>query len=294
MSILVAYGPEGRGQGGLELARLLSDSSALPLVVCCVIPDRWSSVGPGRQVDRDYEQYLYGLADAALARARQMLGPVAAGVEVEVVTARSAPTGLLAAAERHGSRLLVTGSSSDGAWGHVALGSVTDRLLHSSHVPVAVAPRGYRSRAGHRVRRVTVAVDGTEGTQAVLGRAATVAHDVGAALRVVTFAVRAHPMYPPEVGLHAEDRVVAAWREQAATMVAQAVDALPADQREGIECLVAEAATWREALDEPHWAEGDVLVLGSSTSQSLISRVFLGSTATRILRHSPVPVVVVP
>ncbi len=146
MTILVGYGPEARGRGGLELARTLSLSASLPLVVCCVIPDRWQSVGPGRQVDRDYDSYLHGLAHAALGRAAEALGPIEAGVSLDVETARSAPAGLLDAAERHGARLLVAGSSADGAWGHVALGSVTDRLLHSSHIPVALAPRGYRRR----------------------------------------------------------------------------------------------------------------------------------------------------
>ncbi len=50
------------------------------------------------------------------------------------------------------------GSSADGKLGQVVVGSTTDRLLHSSPVPVAISPRGYRgSRAGgadtdHRAR----------------------------------------------------------------------------------------------------------------------------------------------
>lgn len=294
MTILVGYGPEARGRGGLELARTLSLSASLPLVVCCVIPDRWQSVGPGRQVDRDYDSYLHGLAHAALGRAAEALGAIEAGVSFDVVTARSAPAGLLDAAERHDARLLVAGSSADGAWGHVALGSVTDRLLHSSHIPVALAPRGYRRRPDQRVDRITVAVDGTEATQAVLERAAIMASDVGARLRLVTFAVRHGAMYPPEVGLHVEDRVVQAWHEDAQRMVDDAVARLDQNTFGGAERVVAEAATWGAALEEPGWADGDVLVLGSSTSQSLMSRVFLGSTAARIIRHSPVPVVVVP
>lgn len=41
------------------------------------------------------------------------------------------------------------------------------------------------------------------------------------------------------------------------------------------------------------WSDGDLLVVGSSRLGP-IARVFLGSTATRILRAAPVPVVVVP
>ena len=41
------------------------------------------------------------------------------------------------------------------------------------------------------------------------------------------------------------------------------------------------------------WLPGEVLVLGSSTAGPL-TRVFLGSRATKLIRHSPVPVLVVP
>ncbi|HEX2704484.1 MAG TPA: universal stress protein [Candidatus Lustribacter sp.] len=166
--------------------------------------------------------------------------------------------------------------------------------MHSSQVAVAVAPRGYRSGAGQRVERVTVAVDGTAATQLVVQRAASVAAQVGARLRLVTFAVRAGTMFPPEVGLHAEDKVVQVWREDADRIVHTALADLGQTLVGEPEYGVADARTWAEALDEPGWVPGDVLVIGSSSSQSLVSRVFLGSTAARILRHSPVPVVVVP
>ena len=49
----------------------------------------------------------------------------------------------------------------------------------------------------------------------------------------------------------------------------------------------------REALEALEWDQGDVLVVGSS-SASFTARLFLGSTATKIVRRSPVPVIVVP
>ena len=56
---------------------------------------------------------------------------------------------------------------------------------------------------------------------------------------------------------------------------------------------MATGRSWSEALEALPWEKGDVLVLGSS-SASLMSRLFLGSNATKIVRHSPVPVIVVP
>jgi len=53
------------------------------------------------------------------------------------------------------------------------------------------------------------------------------------------------------------------------------------------------ASSWGEAMDEIDWEAGEVLVVGSSPVGHL-ARVFLGSGAIKIVRYSPVPVVVVP
>ena len=60
-----------------------------------------------------------------------------------------------------------------------------------------------------------------------------------------------------------------------------------------LEIVVGRGESWEEALDDVEWDDGDVLVVGSS-SIGPVARVFLGSRATKIVRHSPVPVVVVP
>ena len=60
-----------------------------------------------------------------------------------------------------------------------------------------------------------------------------------------------------------------------------------------LEAVVGSGETWEEALEDIEWDDGDVLVVGSS-SAGRIARVFLGSRATKIVRHSPVPVIVVP
>ncbi len=60
-----------------------------------------------------------------------------------------------------------------------------------------------------------------------------------------------------------------------------------------VETVIGRGETWAEAVDEIGWEHGDVLVVGSS-GIGPVAQVFLGSRATKILRHSPVPVVVVP
>jgi nucleotide-binding universal stress UspA family protein len=50
---------------------------------------------------------------------------------------------------------------------------------------------------------------------------------------------------------------------------------------------------WREAVEAVAWEAGDILLMGSGTAGP-VARVFLGSAASKILRHAPVPVMIVP
>ncbi len=262
MTLIVGYAPDGRGGAVLHLAAMLARSATEDLVVCAVVPSPWP--GEPARVDGEYRGLLDDMARAALERARERLpGDVAAASLVH--HARSAPAGLLEVAERREAAMIVVGTS-----GHPAIGSVTARLLHGSPVPVALAPHGFRSRPGARVERVTAAFGGAEG---LVDAAAAVAATLGAPLRIATFAVPAHA--PFAAGL--ADR----WVPEIEAPAGQA----PA--------VVGRGASWEEAIDDVEWRDGDVLVVGSS-SAAPAARVFLGSRASRIIRHSPVPVLVVP
>ena len=293
MTVLVGYSPEAREHGGLALAALLARSSGDRLVVCCVVPNRWESASVAR-VDVEYADHLSGLARDALADAREFLGENA-DAEYVVRTGRSVPTTLAMEAAAGKARVLVLGSSSRGSWGHIALGSVTDRLLHGAELPIALAPLGFRAPDESVVRRATVALDGTRLSRAVLVAAATVTSEVCASLRVITFAVRGRTMHPSQAGYAAEDMVMQAWREQADDIQGKALEWL--GSHEGVstptDVAIVDGRDWADALGRVGWHEGDVLVLGSSPHGPL-SRVFLGSTATKILQHSPVPVILIP
>ena len=56
---------------------------------------------------------------------------------------------------------------------------------------------------------------------------------------------------------------------------------------------VATANGWDEAINAADWHEGDLLAIGTSPVGG-IARVFLGSRGSKILRHSPVPVLMLP
>lgn len=79
----------------------------------------------------------------------------------------------------------------------------------------------------------------------------------------------------------------------------EAIDDLDGADRSssGAEETITEAVgigkDWKTALPSLGWEPGEILVVGSS-SKGRRSRVFLGTNAARIIRHSPVPVIVTP
>ena len=98
-------------------------------------------------------------------------------------------------------------------------------------------------------------------------------------------------MYPSQVGYDAERLVAEQWRAQAEEAQVRALATLP--DNDTVEAGVASGRNWEDALDSLPWEEGEVLVVGSSRLGP-VARVFLGSNSTKIVRSSPVPVVVIP
>ena len=290
MSMIVGYAPDERGKAALHLAGMLARSGDDDLVVASVLPAPWI---PGMaKVDAEYRKYLDDTAAAALKRAREHLpGDVPAAFAQH--SSRSAPVGLLELAEEHGANVIVLGSSSHGPFGHIALGSVTDRLVHSSPVTLALAPRGYRCKPDQKVVRATAAYGGSPSATTV-GRCRGVAARVGASLRLASFAVWARPAYTTTLGSHSEDEVLAEWT---ATKERAASNAGPgrqgAERPTHLAAAVGRGTSWAEAIEDIGWKEGEVLVVGSSALVP-VAQVFLGSRAAKIVRHSPVPMFVVP
>lgn len=289
MSILVGFPPNRRGRSALSLAAMLARSSGDKLVVCSVVPSPWM---PGlNRLDTEYLAYVDQLAERALAQARKEL-PTDVSAEFIAVKSRSGPHGLIEAAQEHNATMIVVGSSTAGLFGHVALSSVADRLLHSSPIPVAMATRGFRTEG--RVVRVTAAYGGTEQSDQVLVAARQMAHRLGASLRVASFAVQPSP---PDTALFRTEaaEITSDWTKdiKAAAHRAFQADLEPGEVVPELEIVIGHGHDWGHALDDLYWNDGDILVIGSGDTGP-IARVFLGSHAAKIIRHSPVPVLVIP
>jgi nucleotide-binding universal stress UspA family protein len=292
VTLVVGLPRDERATAAVHLGVMLARSVDDDLLVCTVVPPPWPP-GMGR-VDAEYQEYLDRSAQDAVERARGLV-PADLTAAFVVARARSTSAGLLEVAHEHGARMLVLGSSTAGVLGRVAFGSVADRLLHTSPLPVVLGPRGFRCRPDSRVRRVTVAFGATEGADELVIAVAGVAARAGAALRVASFAVRPNTPLTAGIGSRAEHAVAHEWAADAGRAQRAAVAEVERLPRvpSAIEMAVGHGTDWAGAIEEIGWEDGDLLAVGSSPAGPL-ERVFIGSRSSRIVRHSPVPVVVVP
>jgi nucleotide-binding universal stress UspA family protein len=288
MKYLVALTALG-GRDALSLGRLLARTGDVDLTVCIVVPEAWGYPSPAR-VDAEYAAFLKQYAEDAIAEAREFLGDTVRA-EYTSTSASSATEGLIATATQTGAALITLGSARHGPLGRFTVGGITNEMLHVSPVPVALAPRGYRPSSDVQLRRITCAFSGSTQSRSAFDAAVQLSRRHTVPLRLTTFVVHDRQMYPSQVGYDAERLVEEQWRAQALEAQEKALAVLPED-------VVAEAGIvsgrdWEDALDALPWEVGEVLVVGSSRLGP-VARVFIGSNSTKIIRSSPVPVLVIP
>ncbi|MFD5213168.1 universal stress protein [Microbacterium sp. NPDC058345] len=281
--LVVGYTATDAGSDALALGIRLARSLDAALHLVMVLPaegTRNAAVAP----ERAYEDLLRGQARDWLAEAvtRVPDGLTRSG---HVRFAESFAEGLIAAGEEFGARLIVVGAAGGGLFGRHRLGSVAGELLHSSTVPVALAPAGIARQDEQAVTRVTAALGTRPGADALLDEAVALAGDAGAGLRLVSLV----PFdVPPglDTGMirlvgdaHAQD-VLAAARELLPDGVRVENEQAPGDSVE-------------DAVAHLDWMPGEVVLVGSSRLAQP-RRLFLGSTAAKMLHVLPVPMIVVP
>ncbi len=291
MSGVVGYLAGTVGLSGLYLAVRTARTLGTSLTVATVVPKPWLTPSLAR-IDAEYEHWADHLAAESVREAQEYLRTLADGIEVTYHhrAHRSVSGGLIEVVEEVDAEMLVLGSLPGGGPGQVVIGSTADWLLHSSPVPVAISPREYRAHTG-KLTRLTCAYSATPDSVDVVRRCFEFAKRFGLPMRVITFAVRRKTMYPPEVGLDAEDSILGAWASQAREIL----EDLKTEGKvsEDVVLQVVTGKSWKEALATVDWQDGEILVVGTAPRGD-IRRVFLGSRSAKIIRHSPVPVLVLP
>jgi nucleotide-binding universal stress UspA family protein len=289
MTTVIGLAPNERGAAAVHLGSMLARSISDDVVVATVVPTPWPP-NPYR-IDAEYLALQEKAAEEALALAGTHIGPDLS-VQFVVHHARSVSSGLLEVAREHDATLVALGSSAGGVLGLVSLGGVAERILHSSDIPVTLAPKGFDTGTTNaRVSRITVAFGRADRDSDLLVTAAGVAQDIGASLRVVCFAVRPTPTAAIEA--EADQLVVEEWVKHVESDITHALDGhLGGGVATRVETVVGQGLSWAEAMADVAWTEHEVLAVGASSS--VISRFFLGSHASKIVRNATVPVFLMP
>jgi nucleotide-binding universal stress UspA family protein len=284
MTYVIGLAPGERGEAAARLGVMLANASGEDILVVAVAPTPW----PANPQDKEFLVLQDKLARAALERAEDVV-PATIPAGYVVHSARSVSTGLIDVVQQHRASLVVLGSSGAGVAGLVSLGGVADRLLHSVEVPVCIAPAGFDSYPTARLTRVTVGFGRADHDSGLLGTAADRADQLGLRLRVACFAVRPGTAERGSIEPSAETLVVEGWTDQLRSDISRSLASSGYDPSR-VEIVVGQGATWAEAIRSVSWDPGDLLGIGASTSA--VSRFLLGSHASKIVRSSPAPVLV--
>ncbi|MCU1542468.1 MAG: hypothetical protein JWM50_333 [Microbacteriaceae bacterium] len=274
---VVAYEATERGREAIELGLALARLTGAELRICLVLPQSTSVPAKVPASAADYEGIIARQAQLWLDEAMKSI-PADVVATSHVLWAESTSEGLIEATTTFGSDRIIVGASRTGILKRFTIGSVANALLHASPVPVALAPRGYR--AGERISRITCAIGTRPGWEALLDSMVAVSEGLEVELRFVTL-----------VEVDAD-----------ASLPLSSDDHLPTvlqyfTERQNSEGLVstevAAGSTVEAAVEKLDWRDGEIAFVGSSRLASP-SRIFLGTTAHRMLHSLPVPLIVVP
>lgn len=285
MRLAVGYLATPGGADAVALGVRLARSLGAELDVCIVLP-------PDRGVPAMVP--IGGYDELLAEQAGEWLNEALAGVPDDVVAhshvsvSDSTADGLINEVQRLGAQAVIVGGSGGGLAGSYSLGSVVNELLHSAHVPVAVAPKGTRLSTVPRVREVTCAIGERAGARVLLDAAVRACKAADVPLRLVSL-VALDPMFGSLRG------DADALRERALDHARQALEEAKELLPEGfsVTATVADGASVEDAVSRLPWHDGDLIMVGSSRLAAP-RRLFLGSTAAKMLRVLDVPMVVVP
>lgn len=283
MHLTVGYLATPTGDDGVALAGALAKTFDATVDVVLVVREEYPDGHPGRA---EYQRLLVRKGEEWAARAVSALAEVGVAASPHVLVGDSYAESLISFAEEKESDLIVIGGARDGIFGGHVIGSVAGTLLHRSPIPVALAPRGYAEDPPDTIESVTAAVPTKAGDDNPLPFAIVLASASGVSIRMLSL-VSAENLHHAESPKELRRLQV----EAAEANLAVAARALP--NAPEIESLVADGTTLESALKKLKWDAADVLVVGSSRFAAP-QRIFLGSTAARILAGVDAPVVVVP
>lgn len=277
--IAVGFTSTEAGNDALAVGVRLARATGAPLELICVLPARGVVV----PLDVGYESVVRERAQRWLDDA---LGTVPPEVPASGLLryADSPAQGLAQASRERDAAGLVVGAADGSVRGRFGLGSATNALVHSARVPLVLAPAG-SAATDTPLSRITVGVGTRPGAAPLIAATADLATAAQVPVRLVSLIALDLPrsIDPAHARLAADSHL-----GEALTGVREQ---LPAEL--SVEATTAQGETIGGVVADLDWQPGEMVLVGSSRLARR-RHIFLGSTAARMLRALPVPMIVIP
>ena len=286
-NLIVAYTATATGRDALNLGIALARTTGAKLNIVTVIPEDnvYSGVYPS---DRGHLPIVQQQVRQWLDEAQASLPADVTG-SIHTIIDSSDAAGLLTAATQLNGGAIVLGGRRGGLLRRYRLGTTATTLLHSSALPIILAPGGYDNQ--DRLTRLTSMFGTRAGAEKVIDFSLFIAQTFGLPLRLVSllFIDREQTDFLPE-GTRAEDLIAQVEQFGNAHLAEQAVDMVAKNLASTV---VATGKSVHDAVEQLSWTDRELVIFGSSRLASS-SQTFLGATASRILRHVSAPMMVIP
>jgi nucleotide-binding universal stress UspA family protein len=249
--------------------------------------------GPGAFGVHPTEQRAHLLAE--IPRFLALEGGIGTAVEYQVVEAPSVHKEIVGQADRLGADLVVMGSHGRSGFERLMLGSVTERVLRTSRVPVMTVPPlapDVAPAGRDPFRRILYATDFSEDSKEALRYAASLAQHAAGQLTVI-HVVQPFPVgHDPIVGTSFD--VPAYHAEMAKQAKAKLLTFVPEAIRLGCDTddVLVTGKPYREILHVAAERRADVIVLGVH-GRNALDRLVFGSTTEHVVRRATCPVLTV-
>ena len=298
--ILVAWRPDSRGAEAIDFAAWLSRTTDVHIRVVSTLTRPWPATSISR-LGGKYRKWYRKQAEACESAVKRALND--AGVDKQswdeqyslFLDGPSESILIAEAAADFDAHLIILGSEATAPKGRFIAGSTADALLHSSPVPLGLAPRAVRlsKRGVTRVNYAFLETDIDENDPS-LHYAADLADTWEVDMRILAFSPSGIADQAFHDKLDFSRELIDEWREHSLAVLDRSHDVIAdAHPTLSVESDLGSGTGWAGAIDALKWRKGDLLILGSTTPGAL-ERVFVGSTATEFLRHVHMPVLIHP
>ena len=215
------------------------------------------------------------------------------GLEVDVEATIGDPAQeIVAKARRRHTDVIAMATRGRSAIGRGLLGSVTDKVTHSSAVPMLVV-RPVEGGSAAPISRLIVGLDGSRVAEAALDPA----RDLAASLEVPVLLLRATAVAARMAAYGGEPYFASAnLHGDTDTEAKEYLDSVAARQKElgaDVDTRVGPGTAYNEILSAAADEPGSLIVL-ATRGRSGLTRWVLGSVTDRIIRSSDGPVLVIP